>query len=194
VVPDGDLFRALRDGTASIITDQVATFTERGVLLASGRDLEADVVVTATGLNLQAFGGITLIVDGSPVELADTLAYKGMMLSGVPNFAYLIGYPNASWTLKVGLVCEHWCRLLAHMDARGYDVCRPEPPGPGLTTRPLLDLGAGYVRRAADRLPRQGDRAPWAIPTSYRGDVRLLRKGPVTDSALRFATRTPDAT
>lgn len=186
-VPDGDLFRAIRGGSASVVTDRIASFTETGVLLESGRELPADVVVTATGLNVQAFGGARLTVDGREVRLPDTVAYKGMMLSGVPNFAYAIGYTNSSWTLKIGLLCEHLCRLLAHMDAHGYDVCRPEPADPRMPTRPFLDFGAGYIQRAVDSLPRQGDRMPWLTSMDYRDDVRLLRADDVTDPELRFS-------
>ncbi|SEG48276.1 Predicted flavoprotein CzcO associated with the cation diffusion facilitator CzcD [Actinacidiphila yanglinensis] len=185
-VPDGDLFRAIRRGTASVVTDRIASFTATGVLLASGRTLDADVVVTATGLNLQAMGGMALTVDGRPVHLADAIAYKGMMLSGVPNFAYAIGYTNASWTLKIGLLCEHFCRLLARMDARGDDIAHPVPADPAMPTRPFLDFGAGYVRRVIDRLPRQGDRAPWLTSLNYTGDVKLLRHLPVEDPELHL--------
>ncbi|MEU2875300.1 NAD(P)-binding domain-containing protein [Streptomyces sp. SID8381] len=186
-VPDGDLFRTIRAGKASVVTDRIASFTEKGVLLESGRELPADVVITATGLNVQAFGGVRLTVDGREVRLPDTVAYKGMMLSGVPNFSYAIGYTNSSWTLKVGLLCEHFCRLLAHMDAHGYDECRPEPADPRMPTRPFLDFGAGYVRRAVDSLPRQGDRMPWLTSMDYRDDVKLLRADSVVDPELRFS-------
>ncbi|MFF0200865.1 flavin-containing monooxygenase [Streptomyces sp. NPDC005017] len=186
-VPDGDLFKVLKDGSASIVTDRIRTFTEKGVLLDSGRELEADVVVTATGLNVQALGGIPITVDGRPVRVSDTIAYKGMMVSGVPNFAYAIGYTNSSWTLKIGLLCEHFCRLLAHMDAHGLDICRPEPADPAMPTRPFLDFGAGYVQRVVDQLPRQGDRMPWLTSMSYRDDVKLLRADSVTDPELRFS-------
>ncbi|MDE3722963.1 NAD(P)/FAD-dependent oxidoreductase [Nocardiopsis sp. N85] len=185
--PDGDFFRAIRSGRASVVTDRIAAFTERGLMLESGREIEADVIVTATGLNLQAFGGVELTVDGEPVRLADTVAYKGMMLSGVPNLAFAIGYTNASWTLKIGLLCEHFCRLLTHMDAHGYDTCRPEPADPDMATRPLLDFAAGYVRRAVDGLPRQGDRMPWLTSMSYHSDVTLLRVDDVVDPELRFS-------
>ncbi|GAA3662168.1 NAD(P)/FAD-dependent oxidoreductase [Lentzea roselyniae] len=192
VVPDGDLFTAIRSGKASVVTDRITTFTETGVLLESGRTLEADIVITATGLNVQAFGGMTLTVDGEPVHLPDTLAYKGMMLSGVPNFAYAIGYTNSSWTLKVGLLCEHFCRLLAHMDEHGYDTARPVVADPGAPTRPFLDFGAGYVRRVLDQLPRQGERAPWLTSMSYFSDVKLLRRLPVEDDELRFSRSRAD--
>jgi monooxygenase len=186
-VPDGDLFRTIREGTASVVTDQIVTFTETGVLLTSGHELPADIIVTATGLNVQAFGGIRLSVDGAEVRLPETVAYKGMMLSGVPNLAYAIGYTNSSWTLKVGLLCEHFCRLLTHMDAHGYDACRPEVTDPDMATRPFLDFGAGYIRRALDQLPRQGDRMPWLTSMDYRTDVGLLRADSVVDPALHFS-------
>ncbi|MFC7862709.1 flavin-binding monooxygenase [Streptomyces sp. S816] len=186
-VPDGDLFQAIRNGSASIVTDRISTFTEKGVLLRSGREIEADIIVTATGLNVQALGGIPMTVDGAAVHLPDTIAYKGMMLSGVPNLAFAIGYTNSSWTLKVGLLCEHFCRLLAHMSTHGYDSCRPEPADAAMPTRPFLDFGAGYIQRAVDQLPRQGDRMPWLTSTGYADDVRLLRRDSVTDPELRFA-------
>jgi monooxygenase len=186
-VPDGDLFRTIREGTAEVVTDRIVTFTERGVQLASGRELDADVIVTATGLNVQAFGGIRLTVDGAEVRLPETVAYKGVMLSGVPNLAYAIGYTNSSWTLKVGLLCEHFCRLLTYLDEHGYDAVRPELADPGMPTRPLLDFGAGYIRRAVDQLPRQGDRAPWLTSMDFRTDVGLLRAGSVEDPELHFS-------
>ncbi|GLZ35153.1 flavin-binding monooxygenase [Lentzea sp. NBRC 105346] len=187
VVPDGDLFTAISRGKASVVTDRITTFTETGVRLESGRDLEADIIVTATGLNVQAFGGMTLTVDGAEVSLPDTLAYKGMMLSGVPNFAYAIGYTNSSWTLKVGLLCEHFCRLLAHMDEHGYDTARPVVADPDAPTRPFLDFGAGYIKRVVDQLPRQGGRAPWLTSMNYFSDVKLLRRLPVEDDELRLS-------
>ncbi|WP_138732955.1 flavin-containing monooxygenase [Modestobacter excelsi] len=186
-VPDGDLFRTIREGTAEVVTDRIATFTERGVQLASGRELAADVIVTATGLNVQALGGIRLTVDGAEVRLPETVAYKGMMLSGVPNLAYAIGYTNSSWTLKVGLLCEHFTRLLRHMDTHGYDTCRPELADPAMPTRPFLDFGAGYIRRAVDQLPQQGDRVPWLTSMDYRTDVELLRADSVVDPELHFS-------
>ncbi|HZQ32804.1 MAG TPA: NAD(P)/FAD-dependent oxidoreductase [Mycobacterium sp.] len=185
-VPNADLFKAISDGKASVVTDRIVTFTERGIALESGAELEADIIVTATGLNLQAFGGLNLSVDSEPVNLPDTVAYKSMLLSGVPNFAFVFGYTNSSWTLKVGPLCEHFCRLLAHMDAHGYDTCRPEAPS-GLATRPLLEFSAGYVQRAVDQLPRQGADGPWQMVMDFRRDVEVLRNGPVTDEHLTFA-------
>jgi len=186
-VPDGDLFRAISSGQASIVTDRIATFTERGLQLESGRELEADVVITATGLNLLAFGGVQYVVDGSEIELSETLAYKGMMLEGVPNFAYAVGYTNASWTLKVDLVCEYMCRLLAHMDAGGFDRCVPVNDDPALERRPLLDFESGYVQRALDDFPKQGSAEPWQMAMNYRQDVKNLREGDVDDGAMRFS-------
>ncbi len=185
-VPDADLFEAISNGSASVVTDRIATFTEFGILLESGREIEADIIVTATGLNIQLFGGISLSVDGDPVNLPDTVTYKGMMLTGVPNFAFALGYTNSSWTLKVGLLCEHFCRLLAHMDANGYDTARAELDDPAAETRPLLDFGAGYVRRAVDQLPRQGATGPWQMSMDYHADVKRLRNGPAADPNLRL--------
>lgn len=184
IVPDGDLFKTLRSGQADIVTDRVRTFTETGVELESGRHLEADIVVTATGLNLLAFGGIELSLDGEPVELAELVAYKGAMLSGIPNFAFSVGYTNSSWTLKVGLVCDWFCRLLGFMEEHDYAVVTPELPA-GMDTRPLLDFGAGYVQRSIDRFPRQGVQAPWRVAMSYYVDRKQLG-APIADPALHF--------
>jgi cation diffusion facilitator CzcD-associated flavoprotein CzcO len=189
VVPDGDLFKVIRAGRASVVTDRIDRFTGKGVLLESGRELEADVVVTATGLTVRPFGGIGVTVDDEPVRLADTVAYKGMMLSGVPNLAFAVGYTTSSWTLKVGLLCEHFCRLLAHMDAHGHEVCRPDVPDAAMPKRPFLDFASGYIQRAIDQLPRQGDRKPWTTSMDYRDDLQLLRRSPVEDAGLRFTAR-----
>jgi monooxygenase len=191
VVPDGDLFAAISDGSASVVTDQIKTFTERGIELVSGRELAADVIVTATGLNLLAFGGMQLVVDGRPVALSQTMAYKGMMLSDVPNFAFAVGYTNSSWTLKVDLVCEHLARLLAYMDEHGYDTCVAHNDDPTIRELPLLGLGSGYVQRSIREFPRQGSRFPWATAMSYRQDVESLRHRQVTDPALRFSGHAP---
>ncbi|HTA12818.1 MAG TPA: NAD(P)/FAD-dependent oxidoreductase [Solirubrobacteraceae bacterium] len=190
-VPDGDLFKAIGRGHVSVVTDRIKTFTERGIELASGQQLEADVIVTATGLNLLALGGIELSVDGTAVELAQTMAYKAMMLSDVPNFAFAVGYTNASWTLKVDLVCEHLGRLLAYMDQHGYDSCTPHNDDPTVETRPLLDFAAGYVQRSVHEWPQQGSRLPWSLAMSYAQDVKNLRNDPVQDPALKFARRAP---
>jgi monooxygenase len=190
LVPDGDLFKAIRDGRASVVTDRIASFTERGVRLESGAELAADIVVTATGLRLLAFGGTELITDDRPVRLPETMAYKGMMLSGVPNFAFTIGYTNASWTLKADLVSEFVCRLLGYMDSRGYDTCVPVNDDPSVTEQPLLDFSAGYVLRSIDQFPRAGSRAPWRLGMSYAHDVVTLRHGKINDGSMRFSRLT----
>ncbi len=186
-VPDGDLFKRLSDGSASIVTDRIRTFTPQGVRLESGRELEADIIVTATGLNVQLFGGARMTVDGTPVNPADKLAYKGMMLDGVPNFAFAVGYTNSSWTLKVGLLCEHFCRLVQHMDQQGDAICWAQRPRADLPTRPLLDFGAGYIQRAMSLLPRQGLSDPWLMSMNYLHDAKVLRAGPLLDPQLKFA-------
>jgi cation diffusion facilitator CzcD-associated flavoprotein CzcO len=185
-VPDADLFHTIAAGKASIVTDRIEFFTERGVKLASGEELEADIIVTATGLNIQLFGGIHVSIDGAPVKPQEHVAFKGMMFDGVPNLAFAIGYTNSSWTLKVGLLCEHFCRLIGHMDKHGYAVVMPERGDPDMKTRPLLDFGAGYVKRALADLPRQGPAYPWVMSMDYEVDVRGLREGPVEDPNLRF--------
>ena len=170
LVPDGDLFTAIREGRASVVTDHIDTFTESGIKLASGVELAADIVVSATGLNLLAIGGMELDVDGRPVELSTTVSYKGMMLSDVPNFAWTIGYTNASWTLKADLVAQYVCRLLAHMDRHGYAAVTPDASGVTAQNR-FLDLTSGYVRRSLDLMPKQGDRLPWRLHQNYVRDV-----------------------
>jgi cation diffusion facilitator CzcD-associated flavoprotein CzcO len=186
VVPDGDLFRALRTGKADVVTDRVACFTERGIRLQSGEELEADVIVTATGLNLQMLGGAEVIVDGQAVSFGDAVAYKGMMFSGVPNAALSIGYTNASWTLKCDLICEYVCRLLAYMEEHGYDYCVPVEPPEGEERAPLLDFSSGYVLRAIDQLPKQGARPPWRLHQNWFKDISMFRRAPLVDEGIRF--------
>lgn len=185
-VPDGDLFRAIRSGRASIVTDQIATFTEAGVRLHSGQELAADVIVSATGLVLKLMGGMQLAVDGRPVDLAQTLSYKGMMFSDIPNMALAIGYTNASWTLKCELTAAYVCRLLNHMARHGYTRCTPRRSDPRLGERPILDFTSGYVQRALADLPRQGDRKPWRLYQNYLLDLLSLRFGRVEDAAMEF--------
>ena len=186
LVPDSDLFEAIADGSASVVTDAVDTFTETGVKLASGEELEADVIVTATGLNLLLLGGIEVSLDGEPVDFAKRVAYKGMMICGVPNLALTLGYTNASWTLKCDLTSEYVCRLLNHMDQHGQTSCTPVAPGPSVPLEPFIDFNSGYVLRSIDTLPRQGATSPWRLHQNYFRDVRLLRRGPVDDS-MEFA-------
>jgi cation diffusion facilitator CzcD-associated flavoprotein CzcO len=184
MVPDGDFFEAISRGDASIVTDTIDRFTPRGIRLTSGRELEADIIVTATGLKMLAFGGVDFVVDDEPIELPTTTAYKGMMLSSLPNFVFATGYTNASWTLKIDLVCEHFCRLLDHMDAHGFQTVVPVCDEPG--TLPLLGLTSGYVLRGVGAFPKAGTREPWTMPMAYEHDVARLRDGPVEDPALHF--------
>jgi len=195
LVPDGDLFGAVRRGQASIVTDRIATFTESGIRLESGEELEADLVVTATGLNLLPIGGMTLVVDGREVDLAETVAYKGMMLSGVPNFFLTLGYTNASWTLKADLVAHYVCRLLNHMGAEGHQVVTPVLPREAETWEPvpIIDLRSGYVLRSVERLPKQGPGAPWRLYQSYPRDVRLMRRGDLEDGVEFTRVTTEDS-
>jgi cation diffusion facilitator CzcD-associated flavoprotein CzcO len=187
LVPDGDLFAVLSDGRASIVTDEIATFTETGLELASGERLEADVIVTATGLNMLALGGLALTVDEQPVELPETVAYKGMMLSGVPNLAIAMGYTNASWTLKCDLCSHYVCRLLNYMDEHGYQQCTPLAPDASLPREPFIDFNSGYVVRAIHKFPKQGPRRPWRLYQNYPRDVHLLKRGELSDEGIRFS-------
>jgi cation diffusion facilitator CzcD-associated flavoprotein CzcO len=187
LVPDGDLFEAIGKGRASVVTDQIDTFTETGLRLASGAELEADLVVTATGLNLLALGGMQIAVDGRDVVLPETVGYKGMMLAGVPNLAIALGYTNASWTLKCDLTCEYVCRLLNHMDEHGYRQCTARNRDPELPTQPFIDLTAGYVQRSIDQFPKQGLKAPWRLYQNYARDILMLRFGALTDDAMEFS-------
>jgi cation diffusion facilitator CzcD-associated flavoprotein CzcO len=186
LVPDGDLFRAISSGEASVVTDKIASFTERGIELESGEELEADAIVTATGLNLLFLGGMRLAVDGEEVDVPSRMTYKGMMLSDVPNMAFTVGYTNASWTLKADLTSEYVCRLLNHMDAHGYRRCAPEVD-PSVAEQPLLDFTSGYVQRSLDQFPKQGSKEPWKLRQNYVFDIRTIRRGPIDDGAMRFS-------
>ncbi len=192
LVPNGDLFRAIRHGKAEMATDAIERFTATGIRLNSGRELPADIIITATGLNLQLFGGATVTVDGQPVDLTKTMAYKGMMLSGLPNMIYTVGYTNASWTLKADLVSEFACRLLNYMDANGFETVVVERPGSDVEERPFMDFTPGYVLRSLDELPKQGSRTPWRLNQNYLRDIRLIRRGKIDDEGLRF-TKNPAA-
>jgi len=187
LVPDGDLFRVLREGRASVVTDTIETFTEKGVKLASGQELEADVVVTATGLNMLLLGGMTVVVDGHEVVASEHVAYKGMMLSSVPNMAMALGYTNASWTLKCDLVSEYVCRLINHMDANGYKQVTPVEPHASAPREPIIDLKSGYVLRSLDDLPKQGADVPWRLHQNYARDIRMLRRGDIEDESISFS-------
>ncbi len=192
LIPDGDLFEAISAGRASIVTDRIETFTERGIELRSGEELEADLIVTATGLNLLFLGGMQVAVDGREPDLSKAMTYKGAMLSGVPNFAFTLGYTNASWTLKADLSSEYVCRLLNHMDAHGYSQCVPQLTDTEVAEEPLLDLTAGYVLRSRDQLPKQGTRQPWRLRQNYALDLRTLRYGAIDDGTMRFSSPAPE--
>jgi monooxygenase len=193
VSPDGDLFAALSDGSASIVTDQIETFTERGIELASGAELEADVIVTATGLRLRALGAITLSLDREPVAVSQRLVYRGMMLSGVPNLIVVLGYTNASWTLRADLTSVYLCRLLGHMRAHRYGAAVAVDDDAGTARRPLIDLSSGYVRRAIEDFPAQGSRAPWLVRQNYVLDRIELARASFDDGVLRFMPATATA-
>jgi cation diffusion facilitator CzcD-associated flavoprotein CzcO len=187
LVPDGDFFTALASGKASIITDDIDKFTATGIRLKSGQEVAADVIVTATGLRMQLFGGATLEVDGDRIDPSQTCTYRGMMLSGVPNFAVAFGYTNASWTLKVDLTAERICRTLNHMEKEGFQVCVPVPPN-DLETAPMMGLSSGYVKRALPGLPKQGTVPPWRTYQNYIKDMLTIRYGRIEDGHMRFST------
>lgn len=191
LVPDADLFKAIRRGRASVVTDQIRTFTEKGLELVSGAELEADLIVTATGLNLLVLGGIQFTVDGRPLDAAKTLNYKGMMLSGVPNMAAALGYTNASWTLKCDLTAGYVCRLLNHMEERGYTQCTARNTDPSIVELPLIDFSSGYVQRSIDKFPKQGSKPPWRLYQNYALDLVSLKFGSIEDRAMEFSGAAP---
>ncbi len=187
LVPDGDLFAAMRQGRASVVTGQIETFTEKGLTLGSGAELEADLIVTATGLNLLLLGGLEATVDGVRVEFAKTFNYKGMMFSDVPNLALAVGYTNASWTLKAELICRYVCRLLNHMTQTGTRQCTPRRRDPSLEEAPFLDLTSGYVQRTIHMFPKQGAKIPWKLHQNYARDLLMLQRGNVDDGVMEFS-------
>jgi monooxygenase len=187
IAPDGDLFEAIREGRASVVTDHITRFTPGGILLESGAELEADVVVTATGLELLFFGGAEISVDGKAVDLPSRMTYKGMMLEGVPNFAIAVGYTNASWTLKTELTCDSVCRLLNHMRVHGWHQCTPVNADATVSPQPLLALTSGYVQRSAHLFPRQGSKFPWQAHQNYLRDYREMKLRKVDDPAMVFS-------
>ncbi len=186
LVPDADLFRVIREGRASIVTDHIASFTETGLLLKSGEWLEADIIVTATGLVLKLMSGLKLIVDSEPVDMSKTMAYKGMMYSEVPNLASAFGYTNASWTLKCDLTAEYVCRMLNYMDRHGFAQCTPRLTDPSVKPEQVLDFTSGYVQRALHTLPSQGSKTPWRLHQNYVKDLSMLRYGRVDDGTMEF--------
>ncbi|MBX3501607.1 MAG: NAD(P)/FAD-dependent oxidoreductase [Alphaproteobacteria bacterium] len=187
LVPDADLFRALRRRQASIVTDTIERFTPDGLKLRSGTALDADIVVMATGLDLLPLGGMSVMVDGRAVKFGDTLSYKGMMFSDVPNFAAVSGYTNASWTLKADLIAAYVCRLLNHMQRHGLRQCTPRNGDPTMATEPWIDFSSGYIQRALHLFPRQGSRKPWKLHQNYARDLLSLKFGSVRDDAMVFS-------
>ena len=186
LVPDADLFRSIREGRASVVTDEIETLTERGIRLKSGEHLDADIIVSATGLQMLALGGVGLVVDGAKVNVGKCFVYKGTMVSNVPNFAFCVGYTNASWTLRADLASTFVCRVLNYMDRRGYHLCRPMCDPESLEMKPLLSLNSGYVLRAAANLPKQGGKEPWLIKQNYILDMLTMKFGRLKDGVLKF--------
>jgi monooxygenase len=189
LVPDGDLFDSIREGRASVVTGHIDTFTETGIRLASGEELPADLIVTATGLDLQPLGSLQLSVDGRPVEPARTMTYKGMMYSDVPNLASAFGYTNASWTLKCDLTCAYVCRLLNLMERKGYVQCTPRVTDPTVAPEPWVDFSSGYIQRAAPKFPKQGSKKPWRLYQNYALDILMLRFGTLEDGIMEYTRR-----
>lgn len=190
-VPNGDLFKVLRQGKASVVTDHIDTFTETGIRLKSGKELEADIVVSATGLQIQLFGGMEVEIDGKPYAMNQSMNYKGVMFRDVPNLALVFGYTNASWTLKADLSVEYVCRLLKAMDKKGLRQCTPRNNDPTLTAGPFLEMSSGYVQRVLSTLPSQGSKAPWRLAQNYAIDLTTLRYGKVEDGVLTFSNPVP---
>ncbi len=187
LIPDSDLFNEIKAGHASVVTDTIDTFTENGIKLSSGQELKADIIVSATGLDLQFLGGAEVKVDGEKVELSKRLTYKGMMYEGVPNMVSIFGYTNASWTLKCDLTCEYTCRIMKRMDQTGTKAVTPRNLAPDTELQPWLDFSSGYVQRTVDRFPKQGDRKPWRLNQNYASDLLMLRYGKLTDPELVFS-------
>lgn len=189
LAPDGDFFRTIRHGKADVVTDTIERFTKTGIKLTSGQELQADIIVTATGLNMQLLGGLTPTRNGEPFDLPSLMTYKGCMFSGVPNFAITFGYTNASWTLKADLVSEFVCRLLNYMDAKRFDIVEPQRPGEDVEELPFMDFSPGYFQRAVHILPKSGSRAPWRLKQNYFFDMRTIRRGKIDDEGLRFTKK-----
>lgn len=194
VVKDGDLFKAIREGTVSVVTDHIECFTAEGIKLRSGEELTADIVIPATGLDIQVLGGTELVVDGQPVVMRDRTIYKNVMIEDVPNAGMIFGYTNISWTLKVDIAAEYLCRVLKHMDTQRIGVCVPRNPDPRRGDNTVMgDLDSGYIRRAADRLPRQGVGDPWRVTQNYLADMKTLKYAPIEDGYLELDGRRPVA-
>jgi cation diffusion facilitator CzcD-associated flavoprotein CzcO len=187
LAPNGDLFKAIKSGKASVVTDNIACFTESGVQIESGKEIEADIIVMATGLKMQVLGGIEVVVDGLPVDFSQTYTYKGMMYSDVPNLVTTFGYINASWTLRADLTAEFVCRLINHMDERNMRQCTPRlrEADRHMQSRPFIDnFSSSYIQRALHLMPKQGDREPWLNTQDYRRDLKMVRRGALEDGVL----------
>jgi monooxygenase len=189
LAPDADFFHAIKGGKADIVTDEIEAFTENGIKLRSGRELPADIIVTATGLKLQMLGGMKIVVDGKTVNFGELMNFKGVMFSDVPNLASVFGYTNASWTLKSDLICAYVSRLIKYMDRHGYVQCTPRQHDPAVKPQPWVDFSSGYIQRSLDLFPRQGTKKPWKLYQNYLLDTVSLRFGAVDDSALEFTRR-----
>ena len=187
VMPDSDFYKSIHSGHASVVTGEIDTFTEQGIQLKSGEALQADIIVTATGLRMLALGAVQLVVDGTPINPGDEFIYKGMMLSNIPNFAFCIGYTNAAWTLRADLASTFVCRVLNHMDRHGYRTCRPACDSGSLEARPLLGLTSGYVMRSAADLPKSATQAPWLIRQNYIRDMITMKLSRLEDGVLQFS-------
>jgi cation diffusion facilitator CzcD-associated flavoprotein CzcO len=187
------MFKAISDGRASVVTDKIVRFTNTGILLESGTELPADIIVTATGLNMVPFGKIQLAVDGEPVDLPSRVIYKAVMVSGIPNFGYTVGYTNQAWTLKADLVSAWFCRLLAHMDEHGHATVTPVLDNPSMPLRRFVEMDNGYMNRAMHLFPKQGTIGSWAAPQDYKHDRAVLGKGQIEDPALQFTATKPEA-
>jgi cation diffusion facilitator CzcD-associated flavoprotein CzcO len=189
LIPDSDLFRSINEGKASVVTDHIETFTKTGLKLKSGEHLDADIIVTATGLVMKIMAGLQLVVDGEPVDLSKTLTYKGMMYSDIPNAASALGYTNASWTLKCDLTAQYICRMLNFMDEKGYAICTPRLNDPSIETVPVVDFNSGYIQRALETLPKQGSKTPWRVHQNYVKDIRMFRYGNLEDGTMEFKAK-----
>ncbi|MBM4382124.1 MAG: NAD(P)/FAD-dependent oxidoreductase [Deltaproteobacteria bacterium] len=194
LVPNADLFKAMREGRASVVTDQIERFTANGIRLKSGEELPADLIVTATGLNLKFLGGMQVHVDGERIDPAEGMTYRGMMLRGVPNLAWAFGYTNASWTLRADLNCEYVCKLLNHMAEHGHEIARPELNDPEVQPENWMNLTSGYVQRSIHLFPKQGSKLPWKLYQNYALDLAMIGWGRIDDGAMQFGSREPKQT